>query len=78
MLFQRDVSRNNIVVDGDYNTNNDYIIDDKASNGDIKNCDGNSGNDHKGYLNNRSCDPKSGMIVVIETILVILTLDEND
>lgn len=37
MLFQRDVSRNNIVSDGDYSANNDYIIDDKASNGDIKN-----------------------------------------
>lgn len=36
MLFQRDVSRNNIVVDGDYSTNNDYSIDDKARNGDIK------------------------------------------
>lgn len=67
MLFQRDVSCNSIVVDGDYSTNNDYSIDDKARNGDIKkNCDGNSGNDHKGYLNNRSCDPKSGMIVVLK------------
>lgn len=34
LLFQSDIPRNNIVVNGDYRTNNDYSINEEAGNGD--------------------------------------------